>query len=268
MWSVPVANRSPLLGSHGTLPWRTMAEITSPETDKFTAPLVLVHGLWAGAADWRRFAGYLAHRGWRCIAWERPPGLESVAAMEADLRREIAAHDGPPVIVGHDLGANLALRCADGARAVVALAPLVGSPGTASPRVLERAGTWWERLTGAAHRHPPGGTLRGAYPYRHRWEPTSLLRTIAAGKPLASAAPAVPRLILAMDGDEITAPDAAGALARQHGAALQVIADSGHAVLLNDAWAPCVAAVHRWLIRELGVELLALYDEAWEGREP
>src|SRR4029453_18774510 len=100
------------------------AEVTRPETDKFTAPLVLVHGLWDRAAVWRRFAGYLAHRGWQCIALVRRGEVSDVATHVSDLRTAIAAVDAPPVIVGHDFGALLALHCGDVARAVVALAPL------------------------------------------------------------------------------------------------------------------------------------------------
>src|SRR5215831_4692050 len=149
------------------------AEVTDPESERFTAPLVLVHGLWAGAAVWRRFAGYLAHRGWRCIALERraDAGLD-LGAHADDLGAAIAALDAPPVVVGHDLGALLALRCAEGGRAVVALAPLV-----APPHALQRAGTWLTRWRGTALSPPPVG-----YPLRDRTEPAALIKQVLAGE--------------------------------------------------------------------------------------
>src|SRR5262245_39904138 len=104
------------------------AEVTRPESEKFTVPLVLVHGLWERAAAWRRFAGSLAHRGWHCIALERRDGAGDVAVHVADLRAALAGLDAPAVLLGHDLGANLALACGDAARAVVALAPLIAPP--------------------------------------------------------------------------------------------------------------------------------------------
>src|SRR6516164_11408280 len=100
-----------------------LAEIIAPESEKFTAPLVLVHGLWDSPAVWRRWAGYLAHYGWRCVAVARREIAGGIDAHVRDLRAAIAALAVPPVIVGHDLGALLALKCTDAARAVVALGP-------------------------------------------------------------------------------------------------------------------------------------------------
>src|ERR1700690_3328996 len=114
-----------------------LAEVSAPETDKFTAPLVLVHGLWERPPAWRRFAGYLVHRGWRCIALERRAAALDIGAHLPDLRVAIATLDAPPVLVGHDVGAVLALHCADAARAVIALAPLIGPPFAAPPAALQ-----------------------------------------------------------------------------------------------------------------------------------
>ena len=239
-----------------------LAEVTAPESEKFTAPMLLVHGLWERAPTWRRFAGYLAHRGWRCIALERRADAGEMATHVAELRAAIATLDAPPVIVGHDLGANLALHCADVARAVVALAPLVGPPLTAPPTALQQAGNWLARRRGAPL-HAPRREWRSAYPNRDLAEPAALVRQVGDGDPPLTALPSpVPRAVFASEHDEVVAASAVQALARHVGAEFHTARGIGHAVLSAPAWETTVAAVHRWIIQRLGVDLLALYEEA------
>ena len=239
------------------------AEVTAPESERFTAPLLLVHGLWARAPVWRRFAGYLAHRGWRCIALERRAGVADVAAHVADLRAAIAALEAPPVIIGHDLGALLALSCADSARAVIGLAPLVGPPLAAAAPALRHAGTWVARLRRAPLR-APRGRWRGAYPGRDVVEPAALVHQLLSGAPAAAPSGAPVGAVFAMRDDEITSVAAARALAQHVGAELHEIAGAGHAVLAAPGWESCVATAHRWIIQRLGVDLLALYEESMQ----
>jgi pimeloyl-ACP methyl ester carboxylesterase len=250
---------------HGHMATRVgplFAEVTAPEADKFTAPLVLVHGLWERAPAWRRFAGYLAHRGWRCIALERRAEASDLAAHVSDLRTAIGTLEAAPVLIGHDLGALLALHCTEAARAVIALAPLVGPPFAAPPLALRRAGTRLARWRGAALR-PPRRQWGDAYPARDSTEPAWLVREILAGAPpLAARAPAPSRAVFAVEGDEMTPVRVAAALAEHVGAELQVVSGSDHAALNTSGWDARVAAIHRWIIRHLGVDLLGFYDEA------
>src|SRR5438105_3770077 len=44
------------------------AEVSAPERNKFTAPLLLLHGLWSGGWVWHEAAGALSQRGWECWA--------------------------------------------------------------------------------------------------------------------------------------------------------------------------------------------------------
>jgi len=239
------------------------ADVTTPEAEKFTAPLLLLHGLWDRAPAWRRFAGYLAHRGWHCIALERRGDAADLAAQVADLRAAIAALPAPPVIVGHDLGALLALHCADAARAVIALAPLVGPPIAAPPPVLLRAGTWLARRRGAPLRAPRAA--RTVYPRRDLREPAALVQDVLAGRPpLPPPAVAVPRAVFAVEDDDLIPAASARVLAHQIGAELHLVAGTRHAVLTVAGWESCVAAVHRWIIQRLGVDLLAMYEEAMQ----
>jgi predicted alpha/beta hydrolase family esterase len=185
-----------------------------------------------------------------------------MAAHVAELRAAIASLDAAPVIIGHDLGANLALRCADVARAAFALAPLVGPPLSAPPSALHHAGNWLSRRRGVPL-HAPRRGWRTAYPNRDIAEPAALLRQVRDGNPPLTAAPsAVPRAVFAMENDEVVTASAVHALARQVGAEFQTARGVGHAVLSAPAWETTVAAVHRWIVQRLGVDLLALYDEA------
>lgn len=246
--------------SLGPLP----VEVTEPESAKFTAPLVLVHGLWERAAVWRRFAGYLAHRGWRCLAVELSGETfgGDVAARIGALRAALAAADSTPIVVGHDLGAQLASRCADATRALVAIAPLVGAP-----EALRAAGTWLARRRGAPLR-PPRGQWRENYADAEVREPAALIAHILAGALQAPPPSApVPAAVFASARDPLLDEPLARRFADAIGADFHLLQQPGHAVLNRDGWEGSVAAIHRWIIQRLGVDLLALYDEAWEGRE-
>jgi pimeloyl-ACP methyl ester carboxylesterase len=241
-------------------------EVLNPETEKFTAVIVLVHGLWERPAVWRRFAGYLAHRGWRCVVLERGDG--DLAAQAAALRAATAAVDARAVLVGHDLGASLALACSDAAAAVVALAPLLLPPLADTTAALQHAGNWLRRWRGGRLR-PPGGVWARAYPHRDLDEPADLIRRVIAGSELvAPRHPDLPRAVFAMERDELTPAAGARQYAEQIAADFEIVAGATHAILDRPEWERCVGAVHRWIVRRLGVELLALYDEAWAGRDP
>ena len=241
-------------------------EVTEPESPRFTASLLLVHGLWERAAAWRRFAGYLAHRGWRCVAVDLG-GDGDLAARAAALRGTIAALGAPPVLLGHDLGATLALQSAEMARAVVALTPLLGPPHAEPAPPLYAAGTWLARRRGTPLR-APRGRWHALYPTDDLCEPALLVRAVAGGALRLTPVPAtVPAIVFAAERDPLLDPRQARAVADLVGAELSVLGGVGHAVLDEPGWESGVAAIHRWIVQRLGVDLLALYDEAWEGRE-
>ncbi len=239
------------------------AEHTRGEGGKFTAPMVLVHGLWETAVAWRPFVGFLSHRGWDCFALHLRDA-ESVAMLRADLHDAIAALDTAPVLIGHDLGALLALDVAAQARAVVALAPLVLPPVIgAPPEALARAGNWITRWRGRALA-PPRGRWRTDYDARAAPVPTALVRELSAQPwPVTPPRARVPVLVLAGAQDAVTDPAAAQTLAAAVAAPCE-ISDGGHALAVAAGWEARVSRIHRWAVRELGEELLALYAEAME----
>jgi pimeloyl-ACP methyl ester carboxylesterase len=245
-----------------------VVEVSGAENPKFTAPLLLLHGLWCTAAMWRRYAGFLAHRGWACHAVNLrgrhgAPPAQQFADYESDVQQAIAAMIAPPVIVGHDLGALLALRAAGAARAVVALAPRIPQPlGTQPAAGLPLLAVRWRTSV-----HAPRGAKAHAYfgdlalPLVN--EPAAVLRTLMREQMLVAATP-TPTLVVAGGRDPFMPSATIVALAQQVGATLSVDAAAGHALPVEVGWERRVGEMHRWLIKSLGDSLLALREESEE----
>jgi hypothetical protein len=85
---------------------------------------------------------------------------------------------------------------------------------------------------------------------------------LAGALPLPAPIGETPGGIFAGETDDVVPISASRALAQHTGGALEILPAAPHAILQAPGWESHVAAVHRWLIRRLGVDLLALYDEA------
>ncbi len=243
-----------------------VVETSDAESAKFTAPLVLVHGLWDEPRSWRPFTSFLSHRGWRCLSvgWT-PATRESPASRAGALRQAIAELDEQPIVIGHDLGGLLALQVADLARAVVALAPLVPAGVSAGPMAaLSGAGSWLQRLSGGDR--VAGRRLSAVYPIAGAKEPSALLEALASEAGAPAGASDAPRLVISGDADPLIPPAAASALAEAHGADFEAVPGE-HALHVEEGWEAHVGRVHRWLIKSQGQDLLAFYEEAWADRE-
>lgn len=248
---------------------RLEVEAVEGEGAKFTAPMLLVHGLWDDPAVWRPFMGYLAHRGWQCFAvgWRSTPDgvrRDSLTALDAEIVAAVADLGTSPIVVGHDLGALLALRAAPHARAVVALSPPpVPSIDPIHASYLARTGTLLERLRGRPLSAPPLHRrieIAGLTPAR---EAPALLRELRGNRTPPVAVPAnVPALLVCGDADPVLSIDAARRFASQVQAQLRVVRAGSHALHHDTGWDQVVSEVHRWLIRSLGEPLLARLEEA------
>ena len=254
---------------------QAVVETIAAESPKFTAPMILIHGLWCAAPVWRRFMGYFAHRGWTCHALNlRGHGASTPLAIGAvrfvdyqqDVRDVMAACDALPVVVGHDLGGLLALSCGrSAARAIVALAPLVprsiagATPALASGLrarlAMRRSGPLpvprGVQAVACFGSGPPGG----AAPDSGR-----ALRDLT-GDAFQLQKLDVPTLMIAGEKDSLCPPRMAEKLGRCVGATVRTAADAGHAMPWEPGWEHRVSEIHRWLIQTLGEPLLLPQEE-------
>lgn len=250
------------------------------ERSKFTAPIVLVHGLWCTSSIWHRLMGYLAHRGWDCYAVNlrgraarakttasAPPARAGIAEHLDDLNAVINACDAPPVVIGHDFGGLLALsKKLFAARAVVAISPLLPAhrreapiPGLTDLRSRFRL-RLRKRLS------PPRGRARRAYfgaePPRRLVSETRALADDLSNPTLSFAVgPPAPTLLVGGDADAVTPLDTVARTAADLGADFQLVSGGGHALPWEQGWQERAAEIHRWLVHTLGESLLAMLDE-------
>lgn len=245
---------------------------TAPEFPKFTAALLLIHGRWCGPAVWHRFSGYCAHLGWTCHLTtlrghgdgEDPATTGGTFADHVeDLRRAIAACSAPPILVGHDVGGLLALHCAAGTRAVVALAPTL-------PRALAGSRSLGLRTRLAIWRRgpvvPPAGHLGtelfgAGIPGGQKVESRPLLRQLFVDNLMPSQHPGIPKLIMVGEADPVCRPSDGERLAQHVGADCLRLEGAGHAMAWNTGWEKCVVRMHRWLVQQLGESLLLPQEE-------
>jgi len=247
-------------------------EVTSPPSPKFAAPLLLVHGLWCTADVWRRWAGFLTHRGWSCHALNlrgrcAAPRAKRLADYEEDVCQAVARMEAPPVIIGHDLGGLLALRVAARACAVVALAPWIppASGGMPARGLLGALGPAKLSLQRAVR--APRGSRGRAY-----WgdpelslvaEPTAIVRTLFS-EPISLPSTLTPTLVVAAGRDPFVPRICVEHVSQDIGAALLVEEEAGHPLPVEPGWERRVGKVHRWIIQGLGDPLLLLRDESEE----
>jgi len=84
------------------------------------------------------------------------------------------------------------------------------------------------------------------------------------GIDLANNARGVPRLIVAGDSDPFAPFDQMNEFAARVGAAVRVVRGRGHWLIGGRALERTVAEVQRFLVRNLGGDLLLLYPEEWK----
>jgi pimeloyl-ACP methyl ester carboxylesterase len=251
------------------------ATAVHPEGPRYAAPLVYLPGLWVGPGVWRRAAGHLGHRGWEGTILDLrgvAGGIQQRAAAVAEHLRSRAA---PPVFLGYDVGAVIALAAAAvmDVRALVLVSPL--RPGAPTTHAL----TWSRGLVWSLFRRGslpvPGGAIGEAFLARLppdlrdslRGEDARLLGGLARRSPLRRPASLPPTLVVHAADDPLVPVDEARRLAAGLGAEVLEAPGRGHWPLTAGAWQQCVDRVHRWLVQRLGEELLELYGEAMADRD-
>ena len=241
--------------------------VLPPESERYRAELLLLHGLWVDSRVWRGVGAGFAHRGWTCLlAGPAPSSAESDAPSR--LSRAEAAVRGrevPPVAVGHDAGALVALELAARGlvRAAVAIAPLLDGSAAVQPRIARLV----HRLR--ADRAPvappdPGHPYFAHVADARRADLAGALGPETVGTlrevdRLASPArPAVPALLVASQDDPVSSPVLAEICARGIEADFLRVPRGGHWPMLDPRADDWITQVHRWLIRNAGQDLLVL----------
>jgi pimeloyl-ACP methyl ester carboxylesterase len=245
-----------------------------PEGPRYTAPILFLPGLWVRPDVWRNAAGFLGHRGWRGEIVDLTPVAGGIAARAQAVARHVRTLEAPPVLVGIDAGAALALAVARevAPRALVLVSPLVAGAATTHAFVW----SWrlvWSLVRGGALDRPQGPLADALYaelPEGLRTpavaEPARFVADLARGSGERLSA-ACPTLVLRGDADPLVPDAEASALASALGADVEVLPGAGHWLVAEPRWQSCVRVVHRWLVRRLGETLLELYAEAMAERD-
>jgi pimeloyl-ACP methyl ester carboxylesterase len=264
------------------------ADVSPPERSKFTAPLLLLHGLWSGGWMWRELAGAMSQRGWECWALDLRgrPGSRPVEAMGA-IRLEDYVEDvigaaqalwAQPVVCGHDLGALLALLAATRVRlrALILLAPLLPRAWVAGSRPLlplvrlaAVPALLWGRPLYPPRRTVADDFLFNALPpplqaqLHARLQPDSgaVARTLTRGQvQFPDVGGQCPMLVASGSEDRMSAA-AAHWLATRLQAEYREYPGQGHWLFVGEQGARLVTDLHRWLIMTLGEALLVPAEE-------
>lgn len=265
------------------------AEVSAPERNKFTAPLLLLHGLWSGSWIWQEMAGALSHRGWECWALDlrgRPGSgtVETIGRIHLQDYVEdvvVAAQHlwAPPIVCGHDLGALLALLTAARVRprALICLAPLLPHTWVADgrpPAPLVRLSAVPALLWGHAL-HPPRlamacdflfNTLPSAAQAqlhaRLRPDSGTVARTLTRGHvEFPTAGVSCPVLVVSGGADRMSPAKTARWLVDRLSAAHRDYPEQGHWLCAGEQCTRLTGDLHRWLIRTLGEALLVPPEE-------
>lgn len=241
--------------------------VLPPESERYRAELLFLHGLWVDARIWRGVAAGFAHRGWTCLLAGAAPSSAESGEPSRVLRAEAAARgrEIPPVAVGHDAGALVALELAARGlvRAAVAIAPLLdGSPAVQSriTRLVQRL-----RADSAPVAPPePGQPYFAGVPDARRAEIAGALGPETAGalrevdRLATPARPAVPALLVVAQDDPVSSPLLVEICARGIEADFLRVPRGGHWPMLDPRADDWITQVHRWIIRNAGQDLLVL----------
>jgi pimeloyl-ACP methyl ester carboxylesterase len=281
---------------------RIPAECERPEPLKFAWPLVVLPELFTTARHLAVARGYFASIGWEVYAPDlraaakaartdtrasdlsgggsrasSAGGFDGLAALLAEA---LAALARDAIVIGHGLGGLLALGAVEQpqVRAAVALAPML--PGFRSALVTS-ATNWPARFFGRALKPPRGAVLFDLLADAEPFQREALQRALVAddaraalevvrvgikvgGIDLANNPRGVPRLIVAGDSDPFAPLDRTNEFAARVGAAVRVVRGRGHWLIGGRALERTVAEVQRFLVRNLGGDLLLLYPEEWK----
>lgn len=249
--------------------------MTPAESGRYATSLVFLPGLWLSGALWRRVATFLGHRGWQGEIAELGELPTDVAGRADAIAAHVAKLAAPPVLIGHDAGALVALRAAarTPVAAVVAVAPAI--PGQrALGGFLWRLPAAMALLLGRPVPAPDPdaaaavyGPLPGALHAQLRADAGDVLLDVVRDRLGPFGPPAVPTLVVSGDADPTLPAVAAADFAARLHADVERVPGAGHWLVADDRWQATAGVIHRWLVRRLGESLLEYYAEAMAERD-
>lgn len=215
--------------------------------------LVFVHGAGEDHTIWRFQTRWLAHRGYRVLAPDLPghgrsggPGFESIVAGAGWLGEFLTGRlPAPATVVGHSMGALIALEAAATDPTPFARLVLVGSGRRlpVHPRLQEAAAEDLPLAAALIAAWSMPGADRGGHPEPGTWQQGGILRLAGRSRPGVLAAdlaacnryqgptawPGVPTVVVSGAEDRMLGPEAAPDLARAiPGAVLHLMEGCGH----------------------------------------
>ena len=258
---------------------RFVAQVERPEPIKFAWPVVILGDIFTTVRHLAVLQGYLATIGWEAYAPDlrRSKGpADSFEEMVALAGEALDALGREAIVIGHGMGGLLALTLSErpGVKAAVAYAPLI--PGFRPPFVAG-LGARIARWRGGMLQAPAGrlGLEMAADADPHMREaivremvPDSarIALEIASGQVrISQQARATPRLVIAGERDRFAPADLASRLAQSIGAAYARVEGRGHWLIGGRALERAIAETQRFLVRQLGQDLLLLYPEEFRG---
>jgi hypothetical protein len=236
-------------------------DMTRAEAARFRYPLLLLHGLWTGAWLWEGAAGYLAHRGWESWAPELV-GSATPEVVLAALTDVVRALPAPPIVVTHGTGAGLGALVAGraGSPALVAMAPLVSPADAPTAGVFGVLARWRSRAALAAPPRAIRGVLTEAGRPDAPRDSGAIWHALATGRLRLPRDLACPAVALWHVGDRLATAATAAALSADFRWEEHPL-PGGHLALAGPGFERVADAVHRWIVRSLGADLLAFLDD-------
>jgi pimeloyl-ACP methyl ester carboxylesterase len=250
------------------------AQHEQPPARKFSRPLVLIPDLFATISHLSMLAGYFVSIGWEVYSidpWHTPNAPKAnFDAVVCDVRKAILAVTRGPIVLGHGLGGLIALKLAEDGTAGAGVAFAPPPPGFASPlfaSLRNRLAVWAGRSLSPPARRLLFELVADADPFHReaiikglRSGPSAAFEITRCGLDL-QATSVSPRLIVCGDADIFAPFYRVERLAGELGVELATLKGRGHWLIGGRALERAVGETQRFLVKQLGEELLLLYPK-------